>query len=261
MQCEVNGVRIVYEDAGSGDPVVLIHGFPFSRRMWRLQLPALQERFRVIAPDLRGHGESGVPPGPYSMGAMAGDVAALLDRLSIQKAVLVGLSMGGYVALAFCRRWPGRVSALVLADTKAEPDTPEGKQARDELVAAVCKVGMEAVVQRMLPRLLSPKTLQDKPEVAEEVKSMMLATQPEGAIGALQGMRDRPDSTDVLRSIECPVLCVCGEDDVLSPPSTAQAMASIARSGKAEVISSAGHLPNMENPETFNRVLLAFLSD
>jgi len=260
MQCDVNDVRIAYDDAGSGRPVVLIHGFPLSRRMWRPQLSALQEHFRVIAPDLRGHGESTVPPGPYSMDAMAGDIAALLDRLSVQRAVLVGLSMGGYVSLAFCRLWPQRVSALVLADTKAVPDTPEGKQARDSMISLVQEKGMEAIEEVMLPRLLAPATLRTKPDVAAEVSAMIRGTHPEGAIGALQGMRDRPDSTEVLRSLTCPVLCICGEEDVLSPPSAAQEMAALARSGRVEVVPSAGHLPNLENPNAFNSALLAFLS-
>lgn len=260
MQCDLNGVQIAYDDVGSGRAVVLIHGFPLSRRMWRPQFSALQEHFRVIAPDLRGHGESSVPPGPYSMDTMAEDIAALLDRLSVSKAALVGLSMGGYVSLAFCRRWPERVSALVLADTKAVPDTPEGKQARDSMISLVREKGMAAVEEIMLPRLLAPATPQAKPDVAAEVSAIIRAAHPDGAIGALQGMRDRPDSTDVLRSLECPVLCICGEEDALSPPPVAQEMASLARNGRVEVIPGAGHLPNLENPHAFNTALLAFLS-
>ncbi|MGC8834363.1 MAG: alpha/beta fold hydrolase [Armatimonadota bacterium] len=260
MQVRVNDIRMGYDDFGSGNAVVFLHAFPLNRRMWEPQVSRLKERFRVVVPDLRGFGETESPPGPYSMEMMARDVLGLLDHLGIASAALVGLSMGGYVALAFCRLRPERVSSLVLADTKATPDTPESKAARDDMVRQVQNCGVDFLVETMLPRLLTQKTIQSAPQVVQRVADMIKSTPPAGAVGALLGMRDRPDSTDVLRSLRCPLLCICGAEDAVTPPSVAEEMASTAPNGRVRIIPEAGHLANIEQPDEFNKALMEFLS-
>jgi len=260
MQVRVNDIGMGYDDFGSGDAVVFLHAFPLNRRMWEPQIDRLKGRFRVVAPDLRGFGETEAPPGPYSMEMMARDVLGLLDHLGIASAALVGLSMGGYVALAFCRMYPERVSKLILADTKATPDTQEAKAARDDMVRRIQNSGVEVLVDAMLPRLLTQKTIQSAPQTVARVTDMIKSTPPSGAVGALLGMRDRADSTDVLRGLGCPLLCICGAEDVVTPPSVAEEMASTAPNGRVHIIPEAGHLANIEQPDAFNSALMEFLS-
>jgi 3-oxoadipate enol-lactonase len=255
----INGVEIAYEDLGSGRAVVLLHGYPFNRTLWRDQVSALRGDFRVILPDLRGHGESTVTSGTASMEAMANDVAALLDRLNISVATIGGLSMGGYVALAFYRLFPSRVESLVLAATRAQADTEEARKNRAVQAEKARTEGMEGIADTMLPKLLTPDTVAKRPEVVKHVRGMMASTNPEGAAAALQGMAMRQDQTSLLPQITAPTLILVGREDVITPVADSESMHREISGSQLRVIENAGHVVNLERPEEFNLALSGFL--
>ncbi|OUN01157.1 MAG: hypothetical protein BAA04_13200 [Firmicutes bacterium ZCTH02-B6] len=261
MEASVRGTRLVYDDVGQGPPIVFLHAFPLNKAMWRRQLEAAAAAgWRALAVDLRGFGGSEAGSEPFTMDVCADDVAALLDRLDIQEpVVLAGLSMGGYVAFAFARRYPQRLRALVLADTRAEPDTQEGRTGRYEQAQRVEQDGVDVVVEAVLPRLVGETTRVRRPEVVAEVREMMAAARPAGVAAALRGLAERPDSRPTLADIEVPTLIIVGEEDVITPPALAEAMHAGIKDSRLAVIPGAGHLPNMETPEAFNDALLGFL--
>jgi 3-oxoadipate enol-lactonase len=255
----VRGIDVAFDDAGRGPAVVLLHGFPFDRSMWRAQVERLSGRFRVIAPDLRGHGGTGSTDEPSTMEEMAEDLAALLDELNVARAVVCGLSMGGYVALAFCRAHPERVRALVLADTRPQADTEEARRTREENARRALEEGMEPIAGAMLPKLLSPLTSERSPEVVERVRALMMGVSPRGAAAALRGMALRGDQTGTLSKIDVPTLVVVGADDLITPPSDAESMSRSVEGSRLVVIEGAGHVSNLERPDEFNRALEEFL--
>ena len=256
----VRGIEMAYDDSGGdGAAVVLLHGFPFDRSMWREQLEALGGEFRVVAPDLRGLGETPLGDDVVSLEAMAEDVAALLDELNLGRVVLGGLSMGGYVAFEFFRKFPERVRALVLADTRPQADTEDGRRTREENAQRALKEGMAPIVETMLPKLLSAGTRERGGEVLERVRAMMLDTNPEGAAAALRAMAGRRDQTDLLPSVGVPTLIVVGSEDSITPPSDAEGMNAKIEGSRLVVIEGAGHVSNVERPEEFNRALVEFL--
>jgi 3-oxoadipate enol-lactonase len=260
LRVSVGDVELAVEVRGEGLPVVFVHGFPFDRTMWRHQLAALS-RVRRIAFDLRGVGGSGAPPtvDGYSLGRYADDVIAVLDAVGVREAVLCGLSMGGYVIFELLRRHPDRIKALILADTKVEPDSREGKRDRDQLIAAVEQQGADALTDRLLPRLLAPATQTTQPEVAEQVREMARRWSVPALVGALRTLRDRPDSSDTLRSVRVPTLILVGDDDAIAPPATALAMAKLLPSAQYHVVPAAGHLAPLEQPLATSRLVADFL--
>ena len=256
----VRGVELAYDEEGRGAAFVLLHGFPFDRSMWREQTEVLSANFRVIAPDLRGLGET--PSGGVTaatMDEMAEDVAALLDSLHVGRAVLGGLSMGGYVAFEFFRRFPHRVRALVLADTRPQGDDDDGKRTREENARKVLREGIGPLVDSMLPKLLSASTRERRPDVVGRVSEMMLAVRPEGAAAALRGMAVRRDQTELLSRIDVPTLVIVGTEDAITPPADAEAMAAKIEGARLVRVEGAAHLSNVERPEEFNRALLDFV--
>lgn len=255
----VRGIELAYTDAGSGPAVVFLHGFPFDRSMWSGQVERLSSSFRVIAPDLRGHGETTVTREPSTMEEMAEDVVALLDELNVPRAVVCGLSMGGYVALALYRAHPSRVRALMLADTRAKPDAEEARRTREENAQRALAEGMEPIVDSMLPKLLSARTREGRPEVAARLREMMSGVNPVGAAAALRGMALRRDQTDLLPNMDVPVLVIVGSEDVITPPSESEAMHALVGGSRLQVIEGAGHVSNVERPEEFDRALAEFL--
>ena len=257
----VRGIGLAYEASGAGSPVVLLHGFPFNRTLWREQVATLKERCRVITPDLRGHGETSATREPATMEEMAGDIAALLDELGIARVVLGGLSMGGYVALAFTRLFPERVRALVLADTRPQADTDEARRTREETAARALDEGMHTIANAMLPKLLAPSTQAERPEIVARVREMIMHTVPQGAASALRGMAVRRDQTEFLREINCPTLILVGSLDRITPPADAELMKREIRGARLEVIAGAGHVSNVERPAEFNRALEIFLRE
>ena len=257
----VGDIQLAYTDAGVGLPVVLLHGYPFNRSLWNEQVSALSNSFRVITPDLRGHGESEATTGAATMNRMAQDVALLLDHLEIPRAVIGGLSMGGYVALAFYKQFPSRVRALVLADTRAQADTEEGKQTRHQQAEKALAEGMAGIADAMLPKLLTPDTVSKRPELVKRVRDMMLKTKPEGAAGALLGMAERDDHTPLLAQISCPTLILVGHDDPITPVQDSEKMHREIAGSRLVVLDNAAHVSNLERTDQFNEELLRFLNE
>lgn len=257
----IDDIHVAYTDAGMGRAVVLIHGYPFNRSLWNEQVAALSSSYRVIVPDLRGFGETDPSPGPATMNRMAQDVAALLDHLEISRAVIGGLSMGGYVALAFYKQFPSRVRALVLADTRAQADTEEAKQTRAQQAEKALSEGMAGIADAMLPKLLTPETVSKRPEVVKRVRDMMLKTKPEGAASALQGMAERDDQTPLLSRIVSPALIIVGAEDAITPAADSEKMHAAIAGSRLVVLENAGHVSNLERTEEFNKNLIDFLRD
>ncbi len=260
MHLDTRGLRLAYTDTGRGLPVLFVHGFPLNRSMWDGQVAALSARYRIITIDLRGHGESEAPLWRYSVEEFADDVAALLDHLTLPRVVLVGLSMGGYVAFAFARRHGQRLQALVLTDTRAQADTPEGRNARFQLAQTAHTKGPTAVAEVMLPKLLAPETLRFNPSLVQQIRSMIETMPLSGIAGDLMAMADRPESVSMLPSIPYPTLVIVGEQDQATPVADARLMADGIPGARLAIIPQAGHLPNLEQPEQFNQVIEEFLS-
>lgn len=259
-QITVRGIKMAYDIAGSGPTVLLLHGYPFNRSMWSQQVAALQDDYRVITPDLRGLGESSaLEESQASIDVMAEDLAALLDELEIKRVVLGGLSMGGYVAFAFYRRFSLRVRALVLADTRPQSDTEEGKRSREEQAQKILKEGMESIADDFLKKVLTPATHSEKPEIRDRVREMIVTTKPEGAAAALRAMAVRRDQTDLLPEIIAPTLVIVGSEDKLTPREDALLMHREIRGSRLEVLEGAAHLSNLEQSLQFNRALKSFL--
>ncbi len=255
----VNGVSLAVEVRGKGPAVLFIHGYPLDRTLWASQLANL-EGHRLIAPDLRGMGLSDAPDLGYSMPIYADDLAALLEALQVDEVVLVGLSMGGYVAFEFLRRHRERVRALVLFDTRAEADAPDARRARDQQASLAREQGASAIAEQMLPRLLAPGAAQSMPNVVERVRGMMLAAPVAGIAGALAAMRDRSDSMGLLGTLDdLPVMIVVGEHDSITPVERARDMAALLPDARLEIIPAAGHLPPLEAPDAVNALLGDFL--
>ncbi len=258
----VDSRRIEYLDTGgAGTPVLLVHAFPLRAQMWEPQMESLGDRWRFIAPDLMGFGGSHAPEDAagYSVDSFAGDLKAVLDELGIDRVVLVGLSLGGYVALAFLRKYRSAVTALVLADTRAEADAPENIAKRTSQQGIVREQGIGALTEGLIGALLGEPTREKKPDVVETVRGLM-ENPAAGYAGALEAMKGRPDSTPDLTSIDVPTLIVVGENDTLTPPELSRKMHEHIGASRLVVIPEAGHLSNLEAPEAFNGALAEFLS-
>lgn len=254
----VNGVQLSVEQrgAGTGPPILFVHGFPLDRTIWADQLDSLPG-FHLIAPDLRGMGDSEAPDLGYSMSTYAEDLVGILDSLGLSRVVLCGLSMGGYVAFEFLRRWRERVLGLILMDTRAEADSAEGRKAREGLIARVRELGPIAAAEAMLPRFFTPQV---SPEIIERVRTSIMRAPVAGLVGALTAMRERPDSTSLLPSLAgIPTLVMVGAEDMITPPALAQSMATLIPGAKLMEIPEAGHLPCVEQPVATTRAMLKFL--
>ena len=261
MHTQVNGITIAYSDQGTGLPIVFLHAFPLNRTMWATQENALSSQFRIITLDLRGHGESDAPLWRYTLDQAADDVCALLDHLAIQRALFVGLSMGGYILLAFYRKYAARMNGLILADTRAQADTAEGKDGRFQMAQIAYKKGPSAIADIMIPKLLSPATIQARPEIVQKVRAMIEGNQISGIAGDLMAMAERPDSIPLLAQITCPTQIIVGELDQATPPSDAKLMAEKIPGARLTIIPNAAHLANLEQPEAFNQIVASFASD
>lgn len=257
----IRGIEIGYDEVGVGTPVVLLHGYPFNRTMWTDQIEILSARHRVLAPDLRGHGETSATGGSATMEEMAKDVSDLMEKLNISRAAVCGLSMGGYVALALYRMFPLRARALVLADTRPGPDNEEGRANREVQAKKALDEGMAGIADAMLPKLLAPGTVAKNPAAVARVREMILKTKPEGAAAALRGMAQRRDQTSFLSRVVAPALIVVGREDMITPLAESELMRREIGGSRLEVIEGAGHVSNIEQPEKFNSALGKFLRD
>jgi pimeloyl-ACP methyl ester carboxylesterase len=249
-------MNLNYVQEGAGPAVILVHAFPLNNAMWAPQVAALKNRFRVIAPDLRGFGKSSVSDS-WNLEDAADDLAGLLDSLEVRDCALVGLSMGGYVALPFYSKYSSRVRQLVLADTRARADNDTEKAARTNMIADLEHSGAAILPERMLPRLLKGNS---PPEVVKTVRHIIETTSTNAAILALMAMRDRPDASTVLHRISCPALVIAGEHDAVTRIEECKEMAETIDGAKFVNVADAGHLSNLENPDEFNRALSEFLS-
>jgi len=260
MQHTINGGTLHWREAGSGDPVLFIHGFPFDCTLWEPQLAAVPAGWHYIAPDLRGFGASRLAGDEaLTMDRHADDMIALLDHLNIDQAVVCGMSMGGYVALSMARRYPKRVRALVLVATRAHADGPETQKNRHVLAARARKEGAAPVVASMLPKLLSAHSTMKQPQLAARVRAMMESVPPETHARALEGMAGRKDYTAELGSIDVPTMVVRGELDEIIPAADMEYIARTVRGARHEVIALAGHMPNLEASDVFNKTLMQYL--
>ena len=239
----VNGIQLAYERRGKGTPLVLLHGFPLDHHLWDEVVPLLEDTFDIILPDLRGFGESTTVDSPYSMDDYASDIAGLLDQLGIQKAAIVGHSMGGYAAMAFVRRYPERVSGLGLVSSQVLADAPERKEGRYKSAADVEANGIESVVATMTPKFTADEELQSY------ARASMERQRPAAYIGALKAMAERADSTSLLSSLNFPVVVVHGDADALIPIDRAREVKEALPQAHLVEISGAGHMPMMEAKE------------
>jgi pimeloyl-ACP methyl ester carboxylesterase len=313
----VNGIAAAYEDVGEGDNVlVLVHGHPFNRTMWRPQMelfdrPRTRRRprsrcgsghssesvveterereadsivvpqrtfenedddeyedegrplcaWRAIVPDLRGYGESTVVPGKTTLGTFASDIAGLLDELGIQDVVIGGLSMGGQIVMEFCRLYPERVRGILLAATFCRAETEEGRRQRAAMADRLLKEGMEPYAEEVLPKMVTPANLITLPGVADHVRDMMRATNPNGAAAALRGRAERPDYAETLARLDVPALVVVGDKDAFTTRADAEQMSTLLKGSELLWIEGVGHMPNLEHTAVFNEALGRLLGD
>jgi len=254
------GVDLSLADHGAGRAVVLIHGFPMDHSIWAHQVESLAAHYRVITPDLRGFGRSSVTPGKVSVEQWADDLAAMLDALKItEPIVLGGLSMGGYVALRFFQAHRSRLAGLILCDTKAVADTPQAAAGRLETAQRVEREGVEFLADTMLPRLLSPATLDGRPEVVERLRQIILAGDPMGYAATSRGLAERPNFAPLLPQIDCPTLLLVGRQDAISTAAEMNAMARAIPGSRIAEIDNAGHVTPLEAPGEVGRAMAEFL--
>jgi 3-oxoadipate enol-lactonase len=255
-------ISLHYLDVGAGDPpVVLLHAYPLSGAMWAPQLPRLSADHRVIVPDLKGFGESAAPNylGAYTMDGYVSEVIGLLEALNLDSVVLVGLSLGGYVAFNLLRARPDLIAALVLADTKPGADTPEAFKRRNEHQALAARGSAATLVKLLLPTLVGTTTLVGRPELVELLRQMMMSTTQGGLRGALEAMKFRTDASDLLPDIKVPTLVLVGEEDSVSPPDSVREWQEKIPGSRLVVLPHAGHLSNLESPEAFSAAVVEFL--
>jgi 3-oxoadipate enol-lactonase len=238
--------------------VVLLHAFPLHGGMWRAQREALSAEWQVVVPAFRGFGKS-AETGPFSIEDLADDIHAIVEKLGVGKIVLAGLSMGGYVALAYAKKYPETLRGLVLLDTKAEGDPPQGKADRDRMIAIANERGSKPIADAMLGKLIPAETAQSRPQLARELREMMESTRPQTIAHALAAMRDRPDQTGMLASIKAPTLIGVGDQDAITPPETARAMHEKIPDSQLRIFTGSGHMSAMEQAEQVNAAMRGFL--
>lgn len=254
----IDGGSLVVDVAGSGAPLLFVHGFPLSAEMWYPAIDALSGQHRCIAPDLRGHGRSDAWP-QADITAHAADLAAVLDAVGEHRpVVLIGLSMGGIIGFEFFRRYRARLRALVLVDTRANPETPEGVAAREAVAAAALHEGSQTAADGMIDRLFAPTA---SPDLKRYWHGVMARTSPTGVAAAARALATRPDSQPTLATIDCPTLVIVGQHDVITPPDVLRQIHAGIRDSRFEVIADAGHMPPVEQPETFVGVVRRFLAE
>jgi pimeloyl-ACP methyl ester carboxylesterase len=253
---------MAFHDTNDKPTLLLIHGFPLSSQMWAPQFEDLDDFVRVIAPDLRGFGDSDSVSGPYSMTMLADDCVDLLSHLNVASPFIVcGLSMGGYIALELYRRYPELVAGLILTATRAGADSDAGKANRDKAALLAKDEGATAVSAAMLPKLFAPENYESDEELVDYVNDVMGTASLNGVLGALMAMKDRADSTPMLGDIDAPVLIIHGAEDQLIPLSEAKMMHEAIPNANLVIVPNAGHLPNLEQTDEFNDAVIDFLEE
>jgi pimeloyl-ACP methyl ester carboxylesterase len=258
MTIDIEGKQVGIDTRGVGTPLILIHGFPLNRRMFAPQLEGLSAAARAITFDVAGVGES--EAGSVSMDDIADLTAAILTQQGIDKAVVGGVSMGGYASFAFARRHPQRLLGLILADTRAAPDSDTTKEARRKMARLVEDEGVIPAAARMVPGWFGPSSLQGRPEVVQQARALVEAAPAETIVRMLQALADRPDARPGLSEIKVPTLVISGEEDPMIPPAEMAQWAALIPNSRHVVIPATGHLPNLEDPPAFNRAVADFLA-
>lgn len=250
MLIKTPDLEIAYREQGQAEPIILLHGFGLNYHIWDPIVAAFHEKARFITPDLRGHGQSEVREGTYSMDSLAADLAAFMDALGIERAMVGGHSLGGYVALAFAAANPGRLSGLALITTNARADAPDKRQGRYDTAQAVQLQGASALAGSLGPRLSKDQAL------VEALQLMISQTHLQGIIGASLGMAERPDRMETLKALTCPILVVAGEEDMITPLPASQEMADANPHARLLLLPGAGHMPMLEAPLGLGTALL-----
>lgn len=251
--------EIVYEIVGDGPPVVLLHAFPANHELWLPAAQAFSSRYRLILPDLRGHGDSQIGYGPAGMEKHAADIARVCDQEEVGRSVFAGVSIGGYVLFEFWRRYRGRVAGLILSDTRAQADTREGRVARLESAADVLERGSEPFIESMIPRLLGKTTLDARPDLVATVRKMMMKMSPEDISLVQKGMAERPDSVSTVKTINVPTLILMGDEDSLTPLSDGELMRQNIPGAQLKVVPRGGHYAVFEQAQAVGLLVRQFL--
>jgi 3-oxoadipate enol-lactonase len=261
MKIQIGNGFLAYDKIGKGIPLLFIHGYPLSRKIWTPQMESLSDLATLISVDLRGHGESFAYDGPYSMELLAEDCKKVLEDININQPVLVcGLSMGGYVTMALYRNYPHLIKGLILTSTRAGADSPEAKASREASIKKANDNGSSYIADNMIQKIVAPQTSYSKPDLVRKIHAIMAHTSIQGIVGALHGMMNRSDSTSLLSQISCPTLIIHGTDDQLIPIKEAELMHSQIPNSQMVRIVNAGHLPNLEQPDVFNQALSDFIA-
>jgi 3-oxoadipate enol-lactonase len=261
QQVKSGDAEIAYRVVGEGPPVVLLHPFPVNHEFWMPVAQALATRYRVILPDMRGHGDSGVGEGPATVEKHASDIARVIDAADVGRAPLVGVSIGGYALFEFWRRHRGRVAALGLCNTKATADSAEARAGRLAAANDVLERGTEPFFESMIPRLLGRNTRETRPDLVDGALRMMRKMSPEDVAQVQRGMAERPDSVDTLKTINVPTLIVTGDEDILTGVNEAELMRQHISGSQLRVIPKAGHYSPWERPDEAGRLLRQFLEN
>jgi 3-oxoadipate enol-lactonase len=262
LKMTVNDLTVSYNDDGQeGAPVIIfIHGFPFNKSMWNKQVEALKNNYRVIAYDIRGHGDSDAGTGDFSIDLFVKDLLGLMDALQIDKTMLCGLSMGGYIALNAIENYPDRFDALILSDTNCIADTPETKAKRLTAIESIKKDGVEKYADDSIKNLFAPESFITKKEEITAVREMIVNTPKQSLYKTLRAFYERKETCSKLQDINVPVLIMVGKEDKITPPAAAQLMHEKIKKSLLFIVEHAGHLSNIENPLEFNNQLEELVS-
>jgi len=257
----VSPVTLTYDEYGAGGagPVVLLHGFPLNGAMWDDLVPSLADRYHLIVPDLRGHGRTSAPPGPYEMADHAADVVALFDRLGVQRAAIVGLSMGGYISHQLLTRHPERIIAAVLADTMGRDDSAERRAARMGQAEVIRTQGLAEFANMVLPRMFSAAAYANRPELVDRFRRTITSQRPEAVEAALLGLASRPNMLAALSSVSIPTLVLVGSEDTATTPSDSRELAATIPDADLVILPGSGHMSCWEDPQGFNSAVRVFL--
>lgn len=256
----INNLEIHYNDSGieHASPVIFIHGFPFSSEMWTEQMELLSDTHRVISYDVRGHGKSELGDGHVLIDFLVDDLFGLMDHLGVQSANIIGLSMGGYIALRGVEREPERFLSLVLCNTKSEADPNEAKAKRADAIRTIKTDGVQVFADNFLKSVFAQQSFDQHPDAIRKIRAMIEKTSPDTLCSTLIALAARTDTTGALKNINMPALILVGEDDQLTPPAAAQAMANRIQGAQIYILPNAAHMSNLENPEEFNAYLRSF---
>ncbi len=257
----VNGFDLSYDDVGEGKiPIIFLHGFPFDKTMWELQLEFLKFKYRLIAVDIRGFGKSDEEESPLSIDLFGEDLIAFMDKMKIEKAIVCGLSMGGYIALDAQKRFPERFEALVLCDTQCIADTPEVKKNRLKTIDEIESNGVAGFNEGFLKKVFHKESLKSNKELVNQLRFVVFANSQHIITQGLKAIAERLETCSTLYRIKIPTMIICGKDDEVTPLAQSESMHSSIQGSILKVIENAGHVSNLEQPHEFAKHLSEFLA-